>query len=131
MRAGLFVLALAIFSGGAWAADWTLIWDDTKHGVKTYVDKSDIARIGPLVQIWSLTNYQRPAGVGGRKHMSEKALVEYDCETHEFRKLGFHWYSLHDGEGELIYSYKDLGRKLPIAPKSAEEIGVKIACAKK
>ena len=131
MRAGLFVLALAIFSGGAWATEWTLIRDDAKSGEKAYIDKSKVIRRGSLAAMWLLTNYERPKGVARKNHMSEKALVEYDCQNHESRKLEFTWHSLHDGEGELIYSYKDLGVKLPIAPKSAEEAGWKIACAQK
>lgn len=131
MRTRVLVLTLAIFVGGAWAGEWTLVKDNAKSGEKTYLDKSNIARIGPLAQIWSLTNYQRPSGVGGRKHMSEKALVEFDCETREFRKLAFNWYSLHDGEGEQVYSYRDLGTKLPVVPNSVEEAAWKIACEKK
>ena len=131
MRTRFLVLALAIFYGGAWAAEWTLIKDNAKSGEKTYIDKSSIERTGSLAKISSLTNYQRPSGVGGRKHMSEKALVEYDCETHEFRKLGFNWYSGHDGEGEQIYSYRDLGTKQPIVSNSAEEVVWKIVCEKK
>ncbi|WON73859.1 surface-adhesin E family protein [Nitrosospira sp. Is2] len=131
MRTGILVLAMAIFSGSAWSAEWTLVKDNAKSGEKTYIDKSNVVRIGPLAQMSSLTNYQRPKGVAGRKHLSEKALVEFDCENREFRKLEFYWYSLHDGEGELIYSYKDLGTKLPVAPKSADEAAWKIACEKK
>ena len=66
-----------------------------------------------------------------RAHLSEKALVEYDCENHESRKLEFTWHSLHDGEGDLVYTYKDLGTKLAIASNSAEEAGWKIVCEQK
>ena len=131
MRARFLFLTLAIFVGAAWAGEWTLIKDNAKSGEKTYLDKSNVQRIGPLTRIWSLTNYERPSGVAGRKHMSEKALVEFDCETGELRKLAFNWYSLHDGEGEQVYSYSDLGTKLPVAPNSAEEAAWKMACGKK
>jgi hypothetical protein len=131
MRTRFLVLTLAFFVGGAWAGEWTLIKENAKSGEKTYLDKSNVARMGPLAQIWSLTNYQRPSGVARKKHMSEKALVEYDCETRESRKLGFNWYSLHDGEGELVYSYRDLGNKLPVVRNSADEAAWQFACEKK
>jgi hypothetical protein len=131
MRAGFLVLTLAIFSGGAWAADWTLIRDDTKTGEKTYVDKGSLATMGTLARMWSLINYQRPKGVAGRKHLSEKALIEYDCKTRESRKIEFSWYSRHDGEGELVYKDPDFGTMLPVIANSAEEAAWKIACEQK
>jgi hypothetical protein len=131
MRAGFLVLTLAIFSGGAWATDWTLLRDDAKTGEKTYVDKSSIAPMGTLARMWILINYKRPKGVAGRKHLSEKALVEYDCKRHESRKIEFSWYSRHDGEGELVYKYADLGTFLPAIPNSAAENAGRIACEKK
>jgi hypothetical protein len=131
MRAGFLVLTLAIFSGGASAADWTLIRDDTKTGEKTYVDKSIVVRTGSLARMWSLTNYQRPKGVAGRKHLSEKTLVEYDCKTRESRKIEFSWYSRHDGEGELVYKNPDFGTMLPVIPNSAADTAWKIACENK
>ena len=60
-----------------------------------------------------------------------KKRGRYDCENHESRKLQFTWHSLHDGEGDLVYTYKDLGTKLAIASNSAEEAGWKIACEQK
>jgi hypothetical protein len=131
MRTRFLVLALAIFCGGAWAADWTLIRDDKEPGEKTYVDKSTLGRTGSLARMWTLTNYHRPKGVAGRKHLSEKALVEYDCKTREFRKIEFGWYSRHDGEGELVYKDPDPGTMLPVIPNSTEEAAWRIACEQK
>ena len=131
MRTGVLILAGVLFSGSAWATEWTLIRDDAKSGEKAYIDKSRVMRRGSLAAMWLLTNYERPKGVARKAHLSEKALVEYDCQNHESRKLEFTWHSLHNGEGDLIYTYKDLGNKLAIASDSAEEAGWKIACEQK
>jgi hypothetical protein len=131
MRTRFLVLALAIFYCNAWAADWTLIRHDRKPSEKTYIDKNSLVRTGTMARMWTLVNYERPKGVAGRKHLSEKALVEYDCKRHESRKIEFSWYSRHDGEGELVYKYADLGTFLPAIPNSAAENAGRIACEKK
>jgi hypothetical protein len=131
MRTRLLVLALAIFNGGAWAADWTLIRDDAEAGERTYVDKNSLVPVGTLERMWTLINYKRPKGVADREHLSEKARVEYDCKRRESRKIEFGWYSRHDGEGELVYRNADLGTFLPVIPNSAAETAWKIACEKK
>jgi hypothetical protein len=128
MRAVVLVLALAIFNSGAWASEWTLVRGNTEPGEKTYIDKSSLARKGTLAKMWSLVNHERPKAVAGREHLSEKSLVQYDCKTGQSRKMEFHWYSRHDGEGELIYSDRDPGTMLPMIPGSAGESAWKIAC---
>jgi hypothetical protein len=131
MRTRFLVLALAIFYCNAWAADWTLIRDDGKPGEKTYIDKNSLVRTGTLARIWMLVNYERPKGVADRKHLSEKALVEYDCKRRESRKIEFSWYSRHDGEGERVYKDPDLGTFLPAIPNSVAETAWKMACEEK
>ena len=72
MRTGILVLAMAIFSGSAWSAEWILIKDDAKSGEKTYIDKNTLGRAETLAIMWSLVNHQKPKGVARRAHLSDK-----------------------------------------------------------
>ena len=87
VRTAVLILAGVLFSGSAWATEWTLIRDDAKSGEKAYIDKSRVIRRGSLAAMWLLTNYERPKGVARKAHLSEKALVEYDCENHDPENL--------------------------------------------
>ena len=131
MRTGILVLAMAIFSGSAWSAEWKLIKDDAKAGEKTYIDENTLGRAETLAIMWSLVNHQKPQGVGRRAHLSEKSLIQYDCKTGQSRRVEIHWYSRHDAEGEQVYSQKEPESMLPPRPDSAREVAWKIACEKK
>jgi hypothetical protein len=128
MRTSILILAMAIFSGSAWSAEWILIKDDAKSGEKTYIDKNTLGRAETLAIMWSLINHQKPKGVAGRAHLSEKSLIQYDCKNHQSRRLEFQWYSSHDAEGESIYSQKEPESMLTVKPGSGREVAWKIAC---
>lgn len=138
MKHIILFLTFAIFSGSA-AAQWTLLVSDTVRtqgvdagrGMKTSVNKENISKDGDRATMWTLTDYESPVLVGGKKHFSSKSLDEYDCQNEQYRTLALYWYSRHKGEGDLVYSDLHPSSMQPIIPNSIVQAAWKIACGKK
>ena len=132
----LFFIA-TIFSGSV-LAEWTQLGDevvksvgiDTGRGVKTFVMKDGIDKVGDRVVMWTLRNYESPVKINGQKHFSSKSLEEYDCKNMGYKTLSFYWYSKHQGRGNIVYSDISHSNQQPIIPNSIAHASWKIACGK-
>jgi hypothetical protein len=135
-RIFLFFIA-AIFSGSV-LADWTQIGDDvvkelgvdTGRGVKTFVSKDSIDRIGQWAVMWTLRDYESPIMLGKKKQFSSQSLEEYDCKDMQHKTLSFYWYSKHQAKGDVVHSDTRPGQMQPIIPNSLAHASWKIACGK-
>ena len=137
MKRIILIFIAAIFSGSV-LAEWTQLGDDvgktvgvdTGRGVKTFVMKDGIDKVGERVIMWTLRNYESPVKINGKKHFSSKSLEEYDCKNTEYKTLSFYWYSKHQGKGSIVYSDISHGNPQPIIPHSIAHASWKIACGK-
>ena len=135
-RFTLFFIVV-IFSSSA-VAEWTQLDDevvksvgiDTGRGVKTFVQKDDVDKIGDRVVMWTLRDYESPVKLNGKKHFSSKSLEEYDCKNFQYRTLSFYWYSQHRAKGRIVYSENAPGKMQPIIPNSIAHGAWAITCGK-
>lgn len=133
----ILFLMVAVFSGSA-LAEWTQIGDetaktvgvDTGRGIKTFVNKEGIDKVGDRVVMWTLRDYESPVKVKHKNHFSSKSLEEYDCKNMEYKTLSLYWYSKHQAEGVIVYSELAHGNPQPIIPNSIAHASWKIACGK-
>lgn len=133
----ILFLMVAVFSGGA-AAEWTQIGDDTAktvgvdtgRGIKTFILKKSIDKVGDRSIMWMLRDYESPVKVNGKKQFSSKSLEEYDCKNMEYKTLSFYWYSKHQAKGTVVYAETLHGNTQPIIPNSIAHVAWKLACGK-
>ncbi|HRQ05064.1 MAG TPA: hypothetical protein PK580_03775 [Nitrosomonas halophila] len=139
MQRIILSVVLAFFCGSV-AAEWTLLMSDTVRteapgtvagrGTKVFIDKNSITREGTRATMYTLTDYESPLMVGGKRQLSTKSLDEYDCENRKYRTLAYYWYSRHQAKGDLVYDDTAPGRMLPVIDGSTIEDAWKIACGK-
>ena len=125
----LLVLLLLMVSTSVFA-EWTEVGRNKKQ--TAYVDFGTIKKKGNKVKMWSLDDFNTIQKLENYRYMSSLGNYEYDCEEETVRMLDLHWYSGNMGQGEIVYSEKNIkGETVSIVPRSIDEGLFKIACGKK
>ena len=123
-------IALLVLSSGPVYAKWMLVSGEDKIGLTVYVDPDTIQREGNLVKMWSLIDYKKTEIIPGDSLLSIRRQNEYDCTEERTRMLASMWFSGNMGSGRVVHSDSDEGEWKPVAPGSASEGLLKIACGK-
>lgn len=127
MMMGLILLMTAT----AATAEWTRV-DQTDEFVQ-YVDRATIRRNGVYVKMWDLMDFMKAvkSTEAGVYYLSIKLQREYDCKEEKVRIVAFAMISGQMGSGNVVYSYNEGGKWLPIYPRSVQEATWDVACGKK
>ena len=83
-------------------AEWSLVDNDDKKGVTTYIDFSTLQRTKNKIKVWVLHDYKKVRNTIGIKNLSYKLLNEYDCTEKRMMKHLQYIYSDNMGNGEKI-----------------------------
>jgi hypothetical protein len=86
-------------------AEWSEIGSHTdRGGVDIYAARSTIRRSGNLVKIWEMFDFKTAQVVEGRRFISHKQLMEYDCKVERKRMLAVTAFTGHKGKGVVVES---------------------------
>src|SRR5258705_12025861 len=81
-------------------AEWSEIGSHKdKGGIDIYAARSTIRRSGNLVKIWEMFDYKTAQVVEGRRFLSFKQHLEYDCKGQRQRHLSVTAFAGHKGQG--------------------------------
>ena len=102
MRTAILIMSLALVSGDA-AANWDKV---SNRGFETtYVDTNTTQRMGEVVQMWDLGDFEKLQTLPNNKqYLSRKSNWEYDCGSTLARRREISWYSGRMGAGEVVHS---------------------------
>jgi len=106
-------------------AEWVLVWEDPES--KMYYDDQSIRRVGDLVKVYQLSDYQIPSETYDYAK-SVKVLTQYDCKNDT---VAFLWIATHSGSmgiGKEIDSSFRPGKVRPIPPQSHWSDMIDIVC---
>jgi len=123
-------IALLVLSSGPVYAKWMLVSSENKIGLTVYVDPDTIHREGNLVKMWSLIDYKTIEIIAGDSLLSIRRQNEYDCTEERTRMLASTWLSGNMGSGRVVHSDSDEDEWKPVAPRSAAQGLLKVACGK-
>lgn len=128
MRKIILILLLAGLSGNV-MAEWVVV---SPGGDSTgYIETKSIRKVGTIVRLWELTDYQKPQPLEKATFLSMKAYVEYDCEEAQYRPRALSAHSGPMGTGGVVYTFNSDAQWSPVPPESNVEITWKFACKKK
>lgn len=94
-------LPILAFSVGAVAADWRLVPNIKREGVKVEADASSLVQVGDVVIAWSRETYDKDQLMlqkGAFTYRTAMTRMEFDCAKRTFRLLTF---SYADKDGEV------------------------------
>lgn len=124
----LLALTMTLISTSA-MAEWTKVGESSLNGGYTaYADVASIQKAGDRVKMWALFDYQTVQKTSGVEYLSERIRREYDCNQKQMRKLAYKFFSWNMEGGDLIRSYNQPQKWVPIQPDSVDEAEWKVAC---
>lgn len=124
----LLALTMTLISTSA-MAEWTKVGESSLNGGYTaYADVASIQKAGDRVKMWALFDYQTVQKTSGVEYLSERIRREYDCNQKQMRKLAYKFFSWNMEGGDLIRSYNQPQKWVPIPPDSVDEAEWKVAC---
>ncbi len=130
LRLSLF-LALAL-SGGAALADWIKVAEAAEGKVSHYIDPATLRRMGSLMQVVTLTDYQQVQAISDtQRFMSVKMQDEFNCATRTGRHLSLVALAGNMGTGPVVASETAAAPERSIAPGTADEDMWKHVCGEK
>lgn len=128
MRRAIFLMILAIVSGGA-GAEWVVAGRDETWTV--YFDPATIRRTGDIVKMWRLFDFRTTqVREGFKPFMSSRGQHEYDCKEERARMLSVSWHSGSMTSGDVVASTSNPGSWDPVPPDSTIELLWQMACGK-
>ncbi|WP_293009197.1 surface-adhesin E family protein [Nitrosomonas sp.] len=124
----LLALAMILISTNA-MAEWTKVGEsDLRGGFTAYADLTSISKVGDRAKMWALFDYQTVQKSSGVEYLSEIIRRDYDCKQKQMRKLAYKFFSWNMEGGDLIRSYNQPQKWVPVPPDSVDEAEWKIAC---
>lgn len=124
----LLALAITLISTGA-MAEWTKVGESNLSGGYTaYAELTSLTRAGGRAKMWALFDYHTVQSSSGVEYLSERIRREYDCKQKQMRKLAYKFYSWNMEGGELIRSYNQPQKWVPVPPDSVDEAEWRVAC---
>lgn len=130
LRLSLF-LVLAL-SGGAAMADWIKVAEASEGKVSHYIDPATLRRMGSLMQVVTLTDYQQAQAISEtQRFMSVKMQDEFNCATRSGRHLSLVALAGNMGTGPVVASETRPAPERAITPGSADEDLWKHVCGEK
>ena len=119
----LIMVLLVMTAGPAWA-EWAQFGETNDEVL--YIDQTTINKDGQYRRVWTLTDLKAPNAAGDR---SAKLLFEYDCKEQRVRILQVDNFRQPMAAGEITGGTNKPGDWRGIAPKTAAEEVLKLACA--
>lgn len=130
MRKIILMLILTTVSNGV-VADWVKVTSNAESGLTVYADPSSMSQSDNKVSMLSLYNFSKARVEDGfDPYLSAIFQVEYNCEKEHRRVLEFTNFSGNMGNGEVLFSYHDIGSWTPFELESLSEYLWKYACKK-
>ncbi|SNX61036.1 hypothetical protein SAMN06296273_2493 [Nitrosomonas ureae] len=124
----LLALTMTLISTSA-MAEWTKVGESSLNGGYTaYADVASIQKAGDRAKMWALFDYQTVQKTSGVEYLSERIRREYDCKQKQMRKLAYKFFSWNMEGGDLIRSYNQPQKWVPVPPDSVDEAEWKVAC---
>ncbi|WP_258039338.1 surface-adhesin E family protein [Nitrosomonas ureae] len=110
-------------------AEWTKVGESNLNGGYTaYADVASIQKAGDRAKMWALFDYQAVQKASGVEYLSERIRRDYDCKQKQMRKLAYKFFSWNMEGGDLIRSYNQPQKWVPVPPDSIDEAEWKLAC---
>ncbi|SEF80000.1 hypothetical protein SAMN05216334_11017 [Nitrosomonas ureae] len=124
----LLALTMTLISTSA-MAEWTKVGESNLNGGYTaYADVASIQKAGDRAKMWALFDYQAVQKASGVEYLSERIRRDYDCKQKQMRKLAYKFFSWNMEGGDLIRSYNQPQKWVPVPPDSIDEAEWKLAC---
>jgi hypothetical protein len=127
----LLFFLLTMLSGNVMAAKWVRVATGGNNVYVAYVEVDTIRRVGSMVRMWGMDDFNSPRVNMGYRYKSSKGLAEYDCLNQQSRIINWALFSGNMGTGEVAGYGNTPDNWSPVQPDSVEDILWKIACAKK
>ena len=125
------LLALAL-SGGAAMADWIKVAEASEGKVSHYIDPATLRRMGSLMQVVTLTDYQQAQAISEtQRFMSVKMQDEFNCATRSGRHLSLVALAGNMGTGSIVASESAAAPERAIVAGTADEEMWKHVCGEK
>jgi hypothetical protein len=129
MRKAVLAMLLAVASASAAAEVWVVVGKNEKFS--SYADPSSMRKQGTTVKMWDLFDYKTAqTGVGGKKFLSAKRHLEYDCKDGRARVLAVSSHAENLAKGEVVAESSVSANWSVAASGSADELLWKFACEK-
>lgn len=126
-----FVLGvwLALTACGA-MADWIKVSEAPDGKVSYYVDPATMRKMGALMQVVTLTDYQQPQVISDtQRFLSVKMQDEFNCAKRSGRHLTLVALAGNMGSGPVVATEASPAPERGIVPDTADEDMFKHVCA--
>ncbi|MEE9223111.1 MAG: surface-adhesin E family protein [Nitrosomonadaceae bacterium] len=112
-------------------AEWDYVATRTKKrpGI-IYADPTSIQRTGNRVKMWILFDSTTTKEIEGKRRMSTKFQLEFDCKKEQHRMLYGTAHSKKMGKGDIVYAMRETSEWRPIKNKRIGRAQLEIACEK-
>lgn len=130
----LFLILLLASLSSIANAEWTNLGSGGNGKVTIYANILSIRKVENKVKMWDIFDYKTEQILesSGRKYLSVKSLLEYDCVAETSLRIHSILSSGNMGAGEVIFAIDEPSNKSnPIVPDSLDETMWKVACDEK
>ena len=121
----VLLIVLTFFTSSSVWANWVLVGET--HEAKFFIDYSTIRKEGSLSKVWQMTNLNERGSDG---EMSVRTRNEYDCKEERRRIIDISTHTGVTAQGRTLLSDSSPGAWTYIAPKTINEMILKIICNK-
>lgn len=120
-----------VLAGGSAMADWIKVGEALDGKVSYYVDPSTMRKMGALMQVVTLTDYQQAQVISDtQRFMSVKMQDEFNCTQRSGRHLSLVALAGNMGSGPVVATEANPAPERTIAPDTADEDMWKHVCAR-
>lgn len=122
-------MGLALTACGA-MADWIKVSEAPDGKVSYYVDPATMRKMGALMQVVTLTDYQQPQVISDtQRFLSVKMQDEFNCAQRSGRHLTLVALAGNMGSGPVVATEASPAPERSIVPDTADEDMLKHVCA--
>ena len=106
-------------------------WDKVASTKEYNLYVTNIHKLSNTVKMWALIDYKTGGDMSNHKYLSDRTLIEFDCNGEKFRILNYEMYDEHMGKGQTIYRDYSTSNWGNVEPDSIAETEWRIACGVK
>ncbi len=115
---------IALVATPTWA-EWVKVSES--DSIDGYIDPTTIRKNGHLSRVWQLHDWKKRDKDG---EMSQRVLIEYDCNETRFRVLSLSFHSEPMAGGELLKTSSKTSDWQFVPPTPVADAIIKLVCAK-